>query len=357
MSGAPIKFGVLHDAPRIDPRNPALRAMTLRVEECNAAGGIEGRQVELVFHAGNGAHDGLPENCAAGWRHLAAMPEVVGILGPGITDNVLAVGDAVEAGRVATIQWSGDERARGEWLFHFQAGSLQEEGPYLARLMKRLGHRTVGVLQTGGPVGDGFYGGFEQSARDLGLEIVSRQFAHVHATDVRPEMERLRRASPDCVVFLGMAEPTIAFGRAIKAMGWKVPRYSNIAMLAVARDPKDAADNEGIIWTDQYDPRNETLQRVRAAFTKRYGEPPPETFTASFGYDMMTLMLEGLRLAPSMTRSGLKTGLERVKQLPCATGGRNPIMGFAPWDRAAIKGPDLLIYRTVRNGKCVTFEG
>jgi hypothetical protein len=31
-------------------------------------------------------------------------------------------------------------------------------------------------------------------------------------------------------------------------------------------------------------------------------------------------------------------------------------MGFGPWDRGAIKGPDLMMYRTVRRGEVVTFE-
>ena len=355
MPPMPIKIGVLYDAPTINPANPNFRAMELRLEEFNARGGVEGRQVELVYHAANAAHEGLPENAVAGWRHLASNPEIVGILGPGITDNTLAVIDTVDQGKVPTIQWSGDETSRGEWYFHFQAGSLPDEGLYLARLMAQLGHRRVGVLQSG-VVGERYFAGFAQEAREQDIEIVSHQLANVHATDVVPQMERIHAASPDCALFLGMAEPTLAFGRAIRELGWDIPRFSNIAMLTMALDPKAIEVNEGIIWVDQYEPRNPVLARLEAAYEARYGQRPPPVFIHAIGYDIMTLMLEGLRRSTNLTRPGLKDGLERVHQLPCATGGLNPVMGFSPWDRQAIKGPDLFMFRTVRDGKVVTYE-
>jgi ABC-type branched-subunit amino acid transport system substrate-binding protein len=357
MSGIPIKFGVLHDAPAINPQNPLFHGLAIKLDEVNGAGGVQGRKIELVYEAANGAHDGLPENAAAGWKRLAANPEVVGIFGPGITDNVLACVETVNAGRAPTIQWSGSDKGRSEWMFHYQAGSLQDEPVYLAQLMARLGHKRVGLLQTEGPVGDQYYDAFRIAARPRGLEIVAHQFAHVHATDVTPQLRRLREAKPDCLLFLGMQEPTLAFGQGIRALRWDIPRFSNIAMLAVGRSPADARMNEGIVWVDQYDTRNPVLRRLNAAYEKRYKRPAPLVFTHGIGYDMMTLMAEGLRLAPNLSRAALKAGLEQVRQLPCALGGMNPVMGFGPWDRAAIKGPDLLMYRTVRNGKLVTYEG
>ncbi len=356
MAATPIKLGVLHDAPVISPENPLFHGMAIKLDEFNAKGGVQGRRVELVYQAANGAHDGLPENAAAAWRRLAANPEVVGIFGPGITDNTLAVTDAVQEGKVPTIQWSGSDRARGEWYFHFQAGSLQDEGPYLARLMAREGRRRVGLLQTMGPVGDQYFEGFRAAARDLGLEMVAHQLADVHATDVVPQLRRLREAQPDCLLFLGMQEPALALGRGVRRLRWSIPRYSNIAMLTVARDPETARINEGIVWVDQYEPRNPVLKSLNEAYRRRYRRPAPLVFTAAIGYDMMTLMLEGLRLAPNLSRAGLKAGLEQVRHLPCATGGLHPIMGFGPWDRGAIKGPDLLMFRTVRKGQVVTYE-
>jgi hypothetical protein len=61
--------------------------------------------------------------------------------------------------------------------------------------------------------------------------------------------------------------------------------------------------------------------------------------------------------ATNLSRAGLKDGLENVKQVPCAVGGENPVMGFCRWDRQAIKGPDLMMYRTVKNGVIESWRG
>ena len=352
-----IKIGVLHDDAAINPNLPGLRAMRLMVDQCNAAGGIEGRMVELVFHPANGAHEGLPENAAFAWLELAAQPEIIGICGPGITDNALAVLPVTDIGQTPTINWTGTEKARGEWYFQFQAGTLSDEGPYLARLMAELGHQSVGVLQTSGPIGDEYFAGFRRTALSLGLEITSHQLVNVHEGKIGPRLHCLRESSPDCLLFLGMGAAAATLGPELGKMGWKIPRFGNIIFLSLSRNAELAAANEGLVWTDQYEPRNPVLANLRSEFEATYGEPPPENFGASYGRDVMTLMLEGLRNASNLTRVGLKEGLERIKSLPCATGGLNPVMGFGPWDRAAIKGPDLLMFRTVRNGKLVTFGG
>jgi ABC-type branched-subunit amino acid transport system substrate-binding protein len=164
------------------------------------------------------------------------------------------------------------------------------------------------------------------------------------------------KAKADCLLFLGMGAPTLTFMPAARKLGWKVPVYSNIAMLVLASTPGAIAKHEGIIWPDQYYEGNAVLRRVKRAYTKRWDGPPPPDFRAYFGYDMMTLVAEALRRAHELTRAGLKAGLEQVRNIPCATGGRNPAMGFAPWDHAAIKGPDLFMFRTVRKGKVVTLR-
>jgi ABC-type branched-subunit amino acid transport system substrate-binding protein len=272
MAPLPIIIGVLFDGAELPPENAAhLRAMRLKLDQVNQHGGIEGRQVELACVAANGAHSGLPENTVAAWKKLAERREVLGIIGPAISDNALAVIDTVEEGKVPTIQWSGHELARGEWYFHFQLGHLPDEGVYLARLIAREGHTRVGVLQAG-VVGEGYFEYFAREARLAGLEIVSQQLAHVHQTNVVAEMRRIQEANPHCVVFLGMSEPTLAFGRAIAELKWTIPRYANIAMASVTRSPETLAQNEGIIWTDQYEPRNPVLAKLREDYRRRYSE-------------------------------------------------------------------------------------
>lgn len=353
MSGAPVRIGILWDEPVQE--DWYLRSMRLRLDEFNAAGGVEGRQVELVVRCGDGAHLGLPENVRPAYRDLVADPSIIGVLGPNISDNCLALIDDVQTLRVPTICWPGSEDCRGEWLFQYQIGNFADEALFLARAMAKAGRRRVAVVQAG-TTGMYYFRHFEREARFLGLGIVGKEYVHVHQRDVGAEIERLRASAPDALLFLGMGQPTMPFCTTPPAMGWDVPRYGNLAFLRIAWiASEELGPYEGTIWVDQYEPKNRTLQMFEAKYLARYGEQPTPCPLPPAGWDLMTLMCEGLLRAPNLSRAGLKEGLENVKQIPAAMGGEAPVMSFCKWDRQAIKGPDILNYRRVRGGRVESF--
>jgi ABC-type branched-subunit amino acid transport system substrate-binding protein len=356
MSGKPIKLGVLLDEPRYERPDFLLNALSLKLEEFNAAGGVEGRQVTMRLIIADGAHAGLPENLRPAFREMAADPEVVGIIGPGVTDNCLVLVDEVDRAQVPTLGYPGSEDCRGEWFFQYQLGSFAWEALFLARAMAKAGRRRVGVLQSGA-VGAFYCAHFEREARLLGLTIVGKAYADVHQSDVTGQVGALREQSPDAILFLGMGEPTLPFAATPGKLGWRIPVYANIAMMRVGGfGPAELRAVEGLVWVDQYEPRNPTLQAFEAAYRARYGEPPHPYATTPAGYDMMTLMTEGLKRAPNLSRAGLKAGLEQTRQIPAAAGGLAVVMGFDKWDRQALKGPDVMTYRRVRDGRVETFE-
>ena len=61
--------------------------------------------------------------------------DVVAIIGPSISDNALIVAPLCDAARIPAINYSGGERTRSQWMFHYQVGSLEEEPPVLAARM------------------------------------------------------------------------------------------------------------------------------------------------------------------------------------------------------------------------------
>lgn len=353
MSGEPVKIGILWD--EAVQQDWYLKSMMLKLDEFNAAGGVEGRQVEVVVRCGNGAHEGIPGNVRPAYRDLIADPAIIGVLGPNISDNCLVLVDDVQNGQTPTICWPGSEDCRGEWLFQYQIGNFTDETLFLARAMARAGHKRIGVVQAG-TTGMHYFGHFEREARFLGLSIVGKEYVHVHQSDVSGPIARLRQCAPDALLFLGMGEPTMPFCTAPGEMGWDLPRYGNLAFLRIAWfKPEALGPYEGTIWVDQYEPKNKALQAFEAKYEARYCERPWACPLPPAGWDLMTLMCEGLLRAPNLSRAGLKQGLENVKQVPAAMGGEAPVMGFCKWDRQAIKGPDILNYRRVRGGRIESF--
>jgi hypothetical protein len=67
---------------------------------------------------------------------------------------------------------------------------------------------------------------------------------------------------------------------------------------------------------------------------------------------MGRLVGEAIARAHHLTRTGLKEGFERVKQLRATSGVEGTTMGFGQYDHAALKG-QYLVLREWRDGKTV----
>ena len=75
----------------------------------------------------------------------------IAIIGPSISDNALIAAPLCDAARLPAINYSGGERTRSQWMFHYQVGSLEEEPPLLAAHGRtRLAQRGGGVRPVAG---------------------------------------------------------------------------------------------------------------------------------------------------------------------------------------------------------------
>src|SRR6202008_4268856 len=88
-----------------------------------------------------------------------------------IGDNALLDTPFAEAARVPTLNWAGAERARGDWMFHLQVGSHEDESLVMARHLHALGCRRVAVAYDRSPIGRRHLAYLLDEAEVLGLGI------------------------------------------------------------------------------------------------------------------------------------------------------------------------------------------
>src|SRR5579884_67363 len=84
------------------------------------------RPVELVAVHGNGLPSGSAHEMEEAFLRLVDAG-VLAVVGPSISDNALVVRELSDGTEVPTINYSGGERTRNAWMFHYQVGSLTEE--------------------------------------------------------------------------------------------------------------------------------------------------------------------------------------------------------------------------------------
>jgi ABC-type branched-subunit amino acid transport system substrate-binding protein len=347
----PFVVGLLYEFADVSVDN-ALDAFTrplqLRFDEALAAGELD-RPVKIAVRQGVGLPEGTAKAVERAWLALVDDGALV-IVGPGNTDNVLAVKALAETHLVPTINFSGSERTRGAYNFHYQLGSLPDEGPLLARAIASRGIERLAVIRDRSPIGDEYFAYFDDARSDERVAIVSDQKVSPVQEDLTAAVAAARAAGADGLVYLGIGLVLGRLTQAMAAVAWQVPAFANSAGSRwYWGSDDDRARAEGWVYVDMCDERNTAAQAMLARHEQRYGTRPTSPIPLGM-YDIATLIVHALRHATVHSPPGVMEGLERVHQLPAACGGAGTVQGFGPWERTALKGPDFLLLRQMRAG-------
>jgi branched-chain amino acid transport system substrate-binding protein len=275
---------------------------------------------------------------------------VLAIVGPAVSDNGLVVGRLASCECVPCINYTGGERTRSDWMFHYQVGSLEEEPLVLIEHLDALGSKAVAIVCDRTPVGRGYAETFVAGAEAAAMQVVASAFVDPLADSAQglaDAVRRLRASDPDSVCYLGMGVAARGLARAMEDQGWKIRVVANSALMFayLHRDWRELWD--GWTYVDTLSDSNTTLSRLREK-DRRTGAGP----VGVAAYDIGRLIGAGLASTTHLTRSGVREGLERVKRLPASSGLEGTTMGFGNYDHAALKGP-YLVLRRWQGGKSV----
>ena len=315
------------------------------VAKVQATGRLDA-EVEFVHAYGLGLPAGTAQAVERAFMELVRQ-DVVMIAGPAIGDNALIATPLVEREKVPTINWAGAERGRGEWMFHLQVGSHEDESLVVARHMRKIGCTKLGVVYDQSPIGTRPLKYLEDECAIIGLEIGACTDIAPLAEDGAAQVAKVLECAPDGFVYFGLGFSAPPVAKALAATGWQGPRIMNTAGLrGYQSDFAKAID--GWTYIDMQSDGNRTL----AALKQELGIVTEQAVFAAVRYDFGRLVAEGLARAKEFTREGVRTGLEQVKWLPAAEGEEGTTLGFGIQDRGALHGRYLVV-RQWRDGKTV----
>jgi ABC-type branched-subunit amino acid transport system substrate-binding protein len=343
-SGAlPIRIGLLYDFPQGDDLFAA--SVRLGLDDVAATGRLD-RDIEFVERHARGLPSGSEADVV---RRFGELDDegVLAMIGPSISDNALIAAPLCDATRIPAINYSGGERTRSQWMFHYQVGSLEEEPPVLAARMQTRGLQRAAVLFDQSPVGRRYAECFEAARARLGLQVSATASIGALAEDATELLTRLRDGNPDVLVYFGLGVSSRAVAMARQSLGWDIPVLANSALMFGYARPDWRDGYAGWEYIDTIADDNE----MRAALRQR----APRAAAGPIGcaaFDIGRLLGEGIAASEHLTRAGIADGLRRVKQLPATSGYAGTLMGFGVWDHAALKG-HYLVLRAWRNGHSI----
>ncbi len=345
----PIVIGMVFDFPQVDGGQYHADALRLGLDQVEAERRL-GRPIEIVLVQADGLPGGSAEAVIEAMAGLVDRGAAI-VVGPSISDNGIVARDWADQQHVPCLNYTGGAITRGEWMFHYQVGSLEEEPYVLVDHLRATGRSRVAVLHDDTPVGTNYGMWFERAVSERGSPaITSRRAVSPLADDLEPEVRAALADDPDVLCYLGLGVAARAVALGVEASGWTGPVVANSALMFGYGRKDWRAGWDGWVYVDTISDGNQVRAALKEQSRAHAGGP---LGVASF--DMGRLVGLGMAMADDLSPAGVRDGMERVKRLPAASGKEGTTMGFGQWDHAALKG-EALVLRRWRDGRNVEYE-
>ncbi len=269
---APYRIGVMESLTGAGESygTVASQSKQMAADEINAAGGVNGRPLELVVEDSQCS----AKEAVAAYNKLTSVDGVKIILGTSCSGAMLGAAPLAEAD--GTILFSGlasnpDIAKAGDYIFRTQISDV-EVGIGTANLMWNDGIRRLATITEATDYAEGVRATTVSQFDRRGGETVARESYASDITDFRSQLSKLIDADPDALHLAPQSE--FSAGIIIKQareLGYQGPIYAEtVSVGTTALEIAGEAATGMKAVTADLDPANEKSQEVLANFRERY---------------------------------------------------------------------------------------
>ena len=296
---------------------PVRNGAMLYIDQLNANGGINGKQVEVLEYDDKG--DGVE---AVNAFNLAMEQGITAVIGSVLTGPTITLADATYEVNMPQISASAtaqgvtqidpDDESAGIRTNVFRSCFIDPfQGRTMAHYAKeKLGAATAAILyESGSDYSEGCMNGFVEACGELGIEIVATEAFATGDKDFNAQMTKIAAAAPD-VVYMPFYCPEAGLAITQGRQAGLTATILGSDGFGSIKDYASAEDLEGTVYGSGYAPGTESVAQFEADYEAAYGEAVPNMF-APLAYDAAMLLCEGLKAAEEQ---GLTAGSDEYKQ-------------------------------------------
>jgi branched-chain amino acid transport system substrate-binding protein len=204
--------------------------VTMKVDEINAAGGINGKKLEVVFFDDQCE----PREAATVSTSVVNDPDIVGIVGHLCSSAHLAALPAyVREGipsitpTATSVAISGKNKDEAGKIWSFRNVYRDDfQGKFLADYMdKVMGLKKVAVFYENNDYGIGLKEAFVKEAKQLGLTIVGEEAYKKGDQDYTPQLTKLKAAAPQGLFVAGYYQEGALIADQAGKLGMNLPKF------------------------------------------------------------------------------------------------------------------------------------
>jgi branched-chain amino acid transport system substrate-binding protein len=296
----------------------ALNGAELAVEQVNSAGGINGKNIELVVYDDQAS----PKEAVPIAQKLIEKDKVVaGISGSysGATRASAGIYQEAKIPYVSAFAIHPDITRAGDYVFRTAfVGEVQ--GRAGAKLIgEMLGKKRVAIITLKNDFGKSLAAGFKEAASKFGIEIVSEYEYSIKDRQFGPIVSKVKSDKPDAIYASGYFFTAGPLVSQLRSAGVDVPiigqeGYDSQKFIEIA-----GAASDGIIITTSLDRDSKSPETMAfiSAFEKKAGQKTD--MVAASAHTAVHVIAAALKNASGMDASALRAAIAATN-LPASIG-------------------------------------
>ncbi|HEX8560834.1 MAG TPA: ABC transporter substrate-binding protein [Pyrinomonadaceae bacterium] len=322
-SGGVIKVGVYGDLTGQTSSfgQSTKNGVQMAVDEINAAGGINGRKVEVVIED----DQGQPQQASTVVSKLINQDRVAAVIGEVASTNSLAAAPRAQEAKVPMITPSSTNpkvTQVGDYIFRvcftddFQGAVAAK---FAANTLKAKKAAILGDFNSDYSKGMTQY--FVQEFTGAGGQIVAQQTYTQTDADFKGQLTNIRSAAPDVLFVPGYYGQVGVIAKQAKELGITAPMLGGDGWDAPQLWDLGGAALDGAYMVNHYsvDDPSPAVQKFVAAYKAKYAGVAPDAI-AALGYDAMNVLADAIRRAGGTESAKLRDALAQTSGFAGVTG-------------------------------------
>ncbi|HKG47031.1 MAG TPA: ABC transporter substrate-binding protein [Pyrinomonadaceae bacterium] len=318
-----IKIGYFGDltGPTFNFGQSAINGVLMAASEVNQAGGINGRQIDIVIEDDKGS----PEGAARLTAKLIDEDKVVAIIAGGTSGNSRAAAPKAQASHIPFISPSSTDPAvtqTGNYIFRACfVDSFQGEVMANFAVNTLKAQKAAILFDFNSPYSKGLTDYFKLSFARLGGRIVSEQTYTQGDADFKGQLSTIRSAEPDVLYIPGYYGDVTLVAKQARLIGLTQPLLGGDGWDAPELWQLGGDALNGAYITTHYsvDDPSPAIQTFVELYKQRYGNLLPDAH-AALAYDAARLLFDAIARTGSTDGDKLREALAQTKNFAGVTG-------------------------------------
>ncbi|MDT4897786.1 MAG: branched-chain amino acid transport system substrate-binding protein [Acidobacteriota bacterium] len=293
----------------------------MAADEINAAGGINGRQVQLILEDDQGE----PGKAATVVAKLINQDQVRALIGEVASSNSIAAAPNAQEAKVPMISPSSTNpkvTQIGDYIFR-----VCFIDPFQGEVMAKFASNTLKakraaiLFDSNSDYSKGLIQFFKQAFTKLGGEIVAEQAYAQRDRDFTGQLTQIRSANPDVIYVPGYYQEVGVIAKQTKQLGIKAPLLGGDGWDSPQLWDLGGESLNGSFISNHYsvDDPSPVIQDFVKRYKAKYNGVAPDAL-AALAYDAMMVLADSIKRANGTECAALRDAIAQTKDFKGITG-------------------------------------